>query len=876
MTAATKPTTTSRSLASGERLILAALLGGLVALLLHQDWLWRWDQLLYDLQLQLLATPASDEIVIIGIDEESLAEFGRWPWRREVHASLLDRLMVEQPRSIAFDIIFAEPDPANPAGDRKLARAIGRSGNVVLPVLMEQRRRGGIPTETLPYPLFAEQAAAMGHVHVELDPDGIARRLFIYEGLGGSYWPHLTMVMLQVAGIAVPIYPETVDENRMRPGVWYRDRQMLIPYTGPPGHFPQLSYAQVVRGDFIPGTFRDKLVLVGVTAAGLGDALPTPVSGHSHSMPGVEINANMLQALLTERRIGALDWRTVMLLTVLLAVLPVFAYPYLGPRNSLLLAVLLFVSTLCLSAALLYFARSWFPPVPALVAITLGYPLWSWRRLERAVRFLDQELDDLQRQRAELAIHQNPEISTAVAFFARILPLRGWAITDREGRPREQSGETGTPARLEGPACWQPGSHSWSTPVDTDNARLWLFWREDVEPDSREDILLNGFARHLQGGPVGAGYSTDQLQARIEQVKAATLQLQQLRRFVEDALSYMPDGVIVADAYGKVLIANERAAMYVGVPHDRSLVDAALVECLQSVELQDSAGWDDLLRRVVVGGERVQADARHVGGRDLLVQIAPLSVHGKDTDALVMNLSDISRLRSSERKRSELLNFLSHDLRSPLVSMLALLELASSRNPSAEIAGLLERMQGNTERTLSLAEQFLQLARAENSDAATFSEVDLVSVVWNAYEQVWAQARASDIRLSNEIEVEEAWVNGEGGLLERAVINLLTNAIKYSPPRSSITLRLSREDDRFRCCVADEGYGISAESLPLLFDRFQRVENPEHADIPGAGLGLAFVDAVVTRHGGNISVDSTPGKGSVFCVTLRALQETIA
>ena len=149
-----------------------------------------------------------------------------------------------------------------------------------------------------------------------------------------------------------------------------------------------------------------------------------------------------------------------------------------------------------------------------------------------------------------------------------------------------------------------------------------------------------------------------------------------------------------------------------------------------------------------------------------------------------------------------------------------------------------------------------------------------MTVIWNAHEQVWAQAKASNIRLVNEIDVEDAWVRGDGGLLERAVINLLTNAVKYSPPDTSVTVRLAREGDFYRCCVADEGYGIEADSLPSLFDRFRRVSNPKHADITGAGLGLAFVDAVVTRHGGQMRVDSQPGTGSVFCMELRALPAT--
>ena len=333
----------------------------------------------------------------------------------------------------------------------------------------------------------------------------------------------------------------------------------------------------------------------------------------------------------------------------------------------------------------------------------------------------------------------------------------------------------------------------------------------------------------------------------------------------------MPDGVIVADAFGKVLIANKRAAWYLAGDDGAQLADGELLTYLQDVELQEGADWDVLLRRVLVDEERVQGNARHTGGRDLLIQISPLSVHGEHTDALVMNFSDISNLRASERKRNELLNFLSHDLRSPLVSMLALIELASSKRPPDELAELLQRMQGTTERTLTLAEQFLHLARAESSEEYSFSEVDLVAVIWNAHEQVWAQAKSSDIVLANDLQVEDAWITGEGSLLERALINLLTNAIKYSPPQTRVTVQLSREGDLYRCCVADQGYGIKAESLPALFDRFKRIANPEHADITGAGLGLAFVDAVITRHGGKISVNSTPGKGSVFCFSMRAL-----
>ena len=103
---------------------------------------------------------------------------------------------------------------------------------------------------------------------------------------------------------------------------------------------------------------------------------------------------------------------------------------------------------------------------------------------------------------------------------------------------------------------------------------------------------------------------------------------------------------------------------------------------------------------------------------------------------LILNLSDISLLKASERKRTELLNFVSHDLRSPLVSLTALLDLARNEENATELVKLLDRMQSYTDKTLSLAEQFLQLARAESSEGFVFQDVDMITIALNAVEQV--------------------------------------------------------------------------------------------------------------------------------------------
>ena len=149
-------------------------------------------------------------------------------------------------------------------------------------------------------------------------------------------------------------------------------------------------------------------------------------------------------------------------------------------------------------------------------------------------------------------------------------------------------------------------------------------------------------------------------------------------------------------------------------------------------------------------------------------------------------------------------------------------------------------------------------------------ELDLVSVAMNAMEQVWEHARLKSIRLGYNITPDEAWVHGEGSLLERALVNLLGNAIKYSEPDSAVQLQLSRVRDDWHCCVIDKGEGIPAAELPRLFDRFQRVHRKNRPEQAGAGLGLAFVHAVARAHNGRVEVESTEGQGSRFCLLLPA------
>ena len=158
-------------------------------------------------------------------------------------------------------------------------------------------------------------------------------------------------------------------------GNYVGDFQVIVPYRGPPGHYPQISFADFLQPGFDPSIIKDKFVLVGVTALGLGDNLPTPVSGKSVPMSGVEFNANLLDALQTRSTVIPIERNSRILITVILITITILLYPLLSPRQSLFGVCLLFSLTIAISLFLLRFVHIWFPPATALLAISAQLPL---------------------------------------------------------------------------------------------------------------------------------------------------------------------------------------------------------------------------------------------------------------------------------------------------------------------------------------------------------------------------------------------------------------------------------------------------------------------------------------------------------------------
>ncbi|HEY2596823.1 MAG TPA: ATP-binding protein [Chloroflexota bacterium] len=373
---------------------------------------------------------------------------------------------------------------------------------------------------------------------------------------------------------------------------------------------------------------------------------------------------------------------------------------------------------------------------------------------------------------------------------------------------------------------------------------------------------------HDEVGNLAAAF--EQMRQRVAEM---TQELREERDVLDAVLGSTGDGILMVDARGQTLVANRVWTDFVGAPTLQAASSLVYVE-------NRKITFDALARRWLGDAEHLAiAQLEHPEPyRCFRVYSAPVRFHGEGPIlGRILVLRDVTRETEAERMRSALLATVSHELRSPLTAISGYTETLlqdgpwdeSTRREFLEVIALsASRLSGLVDNLLDAATLDAGVLRLEREPV----RVERVA------ERVLAQRRllATNWTLHLETRPGLPLADADPVRVEQVLANLVDNAIKYSPRGGPIRVRIwPTHDGQVGVSVSDRGNGIPPEALSHLFERFYRVEGAG-AGVKGAGLGLFICKSLVEAHGGQISVESTPGAGSTFSFTLPALAEPSA
>lgn len=827
------------------------------------------DWLLYDNAMKMSQLAASDDIIIIDIDEKSLSKLGRWPWPRQTHAKLLDSLRLAQTRVVVFDILFPELDADNYPSDLRFAQAIKDHGAVILPIYLETLGQQGQVIENPPHRLFYSAAKTLGHAHLNADLDGVIRSVFLKEGVGTPFWPHLSLALTTLLESdseekSTRIIPGNRSEEHaptaQAMGI-SRDFHNLLPMPAFDQGFRHYSYSDLLEGAINLDNFHGKIVFVGATAAGLGDTLATPVG----TMDGVELNAWVFQALRQGKMIQNLTPASLSLITFLTVLVGVLILGRLSPRLFLIFSVLSALTILVTSTCLLLFKNLWLAPSSALFGIVSFFPLWSWLRAESILRYLRAEIEALSQQ-------SNPQYDNKNRTKAAQAFLEKTGMIDAVSRQATSKGQQAITALF--------ASHQ-TKPEDKQG--IDNFWQAQLAKYDAGDVA-----------PTEKHKGVEVIARTLSQLTTIKKNDKKNRQLIEKSLSRLQDAVCITDLCGEITFTNTRFKEWFEQDQNSKL---SLLEHFSRLALKSGLSWPQVIASLyqnntlftdeaILTQAHVQANSiqnsntvQHTSQMHLLCQASLVSINESYDDTLIFTFTDITQLKAAENARTEALSFLSHDLRSPMVSVLAILDrhrpapLQATPDTKTQHlpADALQNIELLVRKNLDYAESFLQLSKADALVETNMSPCDLHAVLDGAQVVAIALAAPKDIKVITERCDDDVWVLGDIALLERALNNLISNAVKFSPNGSHLTLKLSKHEQEALLSVEDQGAGIAPQDQATIFERFTRLKNTE--SVKGAGLGLNFVATVVKKHKGHITLSSTLNKGSSFKIHLPALSE---
>jgi len=813
--------------------------------------------------------PAPEDIVIVAIDETSMARFGRFPWSRQVVARAIDALAADHPKVVGLDVLFT--DQTTQEDDESLARSIGRAGNVVVSAqLAESPVHGGPARWLLPLPDMVRAAAGMGHVNVQTELDGTARQIAVRAAddagqtiyalpvevirvgdgtppVGVTDTPRALLVgprviPLDVSPPAVMIGPVIIAPVMIAPGVTaegphgpsqppnlqpatsqpatsqqtrgpagiLRDGRMSIDYIGPAGSFAAqtFSLSDVVAGRISAEKFRGKYVLIGATAASSGDHVASPFVRYTDERADQH---------------GTLVPGVEVLANAVNTILRSRFYSETSDWAVFLLAGLVAALTL----VLLDGAQGGHELLKQ-VAVLVGVAAAVWLAAYLAFTWF-------------LVF---PPLAPALIAFAvaGILGLLRRSL-DASSRLDANIAELAFSGDLLAPAGAGIGGpyHHW-----------------------------------VHGGPVSLarGWLPRGLEWKARTLSELNARLLERARFMDFALRSVEDGLIMAAPDGLITFANRSAGAILGST-GRGLVGQNLAQRLAGLV---DAG---MIARLVEDRGRIEREItiNNVRPQQFTLRMAAVSAGDNgngSTLGIVASLSDITRQHELQQTKNDVISLVSHEMRTPLTAIQGMTELLAQYDVDPKRSKEMHlAINDEVKRLTRMITGYLDITRLESgATELRRSAVRVENLLERSLLLLDPVAAQSGIRLVRRFAPELPALLADADLLSRAVENLISNAIKYSPSGTEVTVVTSSDEEAVFIEVADQGYGISEADLTRIFEKFYRVPRVQDAGVPGTGLGLALVREIAELHGGSVAVKSAVNAGSTFTLRIPRKEES--
>lgn len=362
------------------------------------------------------------------------------------------------------------------------------------------------------------------------------------------------------------------------------------------------------------------------------------------------------------------------------------------------------------------------------------------------------------------------------------------------------------------------------------------------------------------------GQLAGSLNTLANRLKEALFQVSEARNVEQAILNSMTDGVIAVKENGEVLFINHVIEKILNM-RQVSSYGKNILEVIRNYEVEA------ILEKALKTMKPLTREIKLLTPEQKLFVLyaTPLEAYETGRGGVLVLLHDITERKKFEDMRTEFIANITHELRTPLTSIRGFLEtlISGAIEDPASASHFLDIMSKETSRLTKLVDELLNLSNIEERRVVhRWQPVQLIAGISRVATMFLPQAREKDLDLITEVPPDLPAVYGDPDMLIQVLINLVDNAVKYTPAGGKISIRATNEGANVRVDVEDTGAGIPPDSLPRVFERFYRVDKARSRELGGIGVGLAIVKHIIRAHGGKVFAESKVGEGSIFSFTL--------